>query len=995
MHATLPTHVLALAPDSLAAIGQIDPDGLAELWSVFTRCKDSLQNGRRLENLSWRLWFDSGRRGPDLADAEPKADGSAQAPVPEEWSDPEWEETSDSESVASSGADDGEQVDAPTREQQVRAGRPALARKAATTGSTSVSPPKNARPRTTSVPAAADAATAPNPAELTAAGDGTDDNGAYRASRPNLARRGFSREGRPLHIISGNSLQRMIADLQRMPEIPPFGKARSLSDVPAANPPVKPPLGSRGSSAPDGLNSASRHASAPTSPTLPLSELGSSSKLRSRRTSSDVSPALSRANSSPAPASTSTAAVPPGSSTEPPASTPALHRRFPSNLAMSTLPRSRRSRPATPTSSPPSRDGADVPLTPSETAMLAVAESRNRSDVNLHKRTQSAADLAASFRPASFVKGFAPSPTSLDKQPTPSVCVPASVDARPGPGAIAPPPTPANRSAALAPSPPRTASMSLSPPMSRPPSRTPASSLVSPPNTQALPPAPSSSVVSAAHSHQSNASAGPSAVQHGGRRKGPGASKKIFFISSPDSDEEHSSRSRSSGMRVVVTPPSAKRGVAAAEEAAQRHVSPPAAAATTLTGTAKSAADKAENGAEADDDDGEWASDSDDDASSGWGSEYSTESDEPRVGARTSGRNQAFDAKTAFAKRAPSDLQRVASTATVSGSASNWGGGPGELKRPGLLSQLFHPDQFVEEPERKRSSIDLLRRQHQSSPALAMLGRPQTLHASGSTDGSDKRTPKTVRTKSFLKGKPDHVELESSSEEDEDDRDAAAEAALQAEAEAQRAAAAALARRQRELEEVVAPPQTPRTTRRAMLATELSESLRRNLLWERQTRNRVLGGQPPRRPMMPGEQLPPRPASSTNLAAQQQQYQQQQQQPAAAAAPGGVTRAQTDTAAPPPAPASRRSPPSNGRIAGVDPPRERHAGTAALPRRHTTGTGLYLQAMAGGQFPGGPRRGRRDEATTESEVSDSSDDDGGTASPADAFGSSIGGQRVW
>src|ERR1700691_369578 len=31
-----------------------------------------------------------------------------------------------------------------------------------------------------------------------------------------------------------------------------------------------------------------------------------------------------------------------------------------------------------------------------------------------------------------------------------------------------------------------------------------------------------------------------------------------------------------------------------------------------------------------------------------------------------------------------------------------------------------------------------------------------------------------------------------------------------------------------------APPSTPRTTRRQMLSTELSESLRRNLLWERQ-----------------------------------------------------------------------------------------------------------------------------------------------------------------
>ncbi|KWU43573.1 hypothetical protein RHOSPDRAFT_34883 [Rhodotorula sp. JG-1b] len=976
MHATLPTHVLALAPDSLATIGQIDPDGLAELWSVFTRCKDSLQNGRRLENLSWRLWFDSGRRDPELEGAALKQNGDVQAAVPEEWSDPEWEETSDSESSVSSGEDaDGDA----TGEGHLRAGRPTLARKAATTGSSSVSPQSkvHARPRTTSVPAAA-AATAPTSPDSTCGGGG---NASNLVARPALARRGFSREGRPLHVISGNSLQRMIADLQRMPEIPPFGKARSLSDVPAATAPGKPPLGSRGSSAPDGLNSASRHASAPTSPTFSTTELENSAKLRSRRTSSDVSPALSRANSSPAPAPSSTFAAPSGS-TQPPAPTPALHRRFPSNLAMSALPRTRRSRPASPSSSPPSREGADVPLTPSETAMLAVAESRNRSDVNLHKRTQSTADLAASFRPASFVKGFEPSPTSLDK-PTPSVCVPTSVDARPGPGAIAPPPTPANRSAALAPSPPRNAAMSLSPPVTRQPSRTPASSLVSAPSTRSPPPAPSSSVVSTAHSHQSNASAGPSAMH--GRRKGPGASKKIFFISSPDSDEEHSSRSRSSGMRVVVTPPSAKRVMAGDKEEERKSASPAAAAPV-------APAVKAENGDGGDDD--EWASDSDDDdASSGWGSEYSTESDEPRAGARAGGRNQAFDAKTAFAKRAPSDLHRAASTATVSGSASNWGGGPGELKRPGLLSQLFHPDQFVEEPERKRSTIDLLRRQHQSSPALAMLGRQPSQLGLGSADGRDKQPPKTVRTKSFLKGKPEHVELESSSDEDEDEREAAAELAAQAEVEAQRAAAAALARRQRELEEVVAPPQTPRTTRRAMLATELSESLRRNLLWERQTRNRVLGGQPPRRPMMPGEQLPPRPASSTNLA--------QQQPPAGAPTPPpGVTRTQTDnnrtnhtSAAAPSTGGSRRSPPSNGRNAGVDPPpRERHTGTAALPRRHTTGTGLYLQAMAGGQFPGA-RRGRGE--MTESEESDSSDDDGGTASPADAFGSSIAGQRVW
>ncbi|PWN37586.1 uncharacterized protein FA14DRAFT_114589, partial [Meira miltonrushii] len=36
-------------------------------------------------------------------------------------------------------------------------------------------------------------------------------------------------------------------------------------------------------------------------------------------------------------------------------------------------------------------------------------------------------------------------------------------------------------------------------------------------------------------------------------------------------------------------------------------------------------------------------------------------------------------------------------------------------------------------------------------------------------------------------------------------------------------------------------PQSPRTTRRNMLKDELSESLRQNLLWERQSRNRMLG----------------------------------------------------------------------------------------------------------------------------------------------------------
>ena len=57
-------------------------------------------------------------------------------------------------------------------------------------------------------------------------------------------------------------------------------------------------------------------------------------------------------------------------------------------------------------------------------------------------------------------------------------------------------------------------------------------------------------------------------------------------------------------------------------------------------------------------------------------------------------------------------------------------------------------------------------------------------------------------------------------------------------------------------------PSTPRTTRRHMLSTELSESLRRNLLWERQVSK--VGGQPyQRRPvsaLIPGL----RPLTSVN-----------------------------------------------------------------------------------------------------------------------------------
>lgn len=83
-----------------------------------------------------------------------------------------------------------------------------------------------------------------------------------------------------------------------------------------------------------------------------------------------------------------------------------------------------------------------------------------------------------------------------------------------------------------------------------------------------------------------------------------------------------------------------------------------------------------------------------------------------------------------------------------------------------------------------------------------------------------------------------------------------------------------------------AAPSTPRTTRRQMLATELSESLRRNLLWERQLGRPALGGA--RRGGVLGSGLRPLTAATTTATtttngtgqtSQQQQYQQQDKDP--------------------------------------------------------------------------------------------------------------------
>ncbi|KAJ8324381.1 hypothetical protein O5D80_006642 [Batrachochytrium dendrobatidis] len=59
MPAPLPEPVLTLSIGNLAKLTSIDMDDISTIWNVFTKCKDNLENGRRLENISWRLWYRS------------------------------------------------------------------------------------------------------------------------------------------------------------------------------------------------------------------------------------------------------------------------------------------------------------------------------------------------------------------------------------------------------------------------------------------------------------------------------------------------------------------------------------------------------------------------------------------------------------------------------------------------------------------------------------------------------------------------------------------------------------------------------------------------------------------------------------------------------------------------------------------------------------------------------------------------------------------------
>ncbi|KAI5807416.1 hypothetical protein DFH27DRAFT_318487 [Peziza echinospora] len=56
MPSGLASPVLSVSITDIAKVDTTNVDNLFTMWTIFSKCADSLEHGRRLENLSWRLW---------------------------------------------------------------------------------------------------------------------------------------------------------------------------------------------------------------------------------------------------------------------------------------------------------------------------------------------------------------------------------------------------------------------------------------------------------------------------------------------------------------------------------------------------------------------------------------------------------------------------------------------------------------------------------------------------------------------------------------------------------------------------------------------------------------------------------------------------------------------------------------------------------------------------------------------------------------------------
>ncbi|KAL4065034.1 hypothetical protein V8B97DRAFT_2025818 [Scleroderma yunnanense] len=74
MLASFPAPVLSVTADAVRDLQ--GHEALSGLWTLFTKCKESLQDGRRLENISWRLWH------RELVHAHARAQSSSSSSAP-------------------------------------------------------------------------------------------------------------------------------------------------------------------------------------------------------------------------------------------------------------------------------------------------------------------------------------------------------------------------------------------------------------------------------------------------------------------------------------------------------------------------------------------------------------------------------------------------------------------------------------------------------------------------------------------------------------------------------------------------------------------------------------------------------------------------------------------------------------------------------------------------------------------------------------------------
>ncbi|KAA8910053.1 hypothetical protein FN846DRAFT_775652 [Sphaerosporella brunnea] len=56
MPSRLNTPIIAVNMNRVAGVDPSNVDTLFSMWTIFSKCAESIENGRRLENISWRLW---------------------------------------------------------------------------------------------------------------------------------------------------------------------------------------------------------------------------------------------------------------------------------------------------------------------------------------------------------------------------------------------------------------------------------------------------------------------------------------------------------------------------------------------------------------------------------------------------------------------------------------------------------------------------------------------------------------------------------------------------------------------------------------------------------------------------------------------------------------------------------------------------------------------------------------------------------------------------